>query len=78
MNNSESNQEFKVGDTVRLKSGGPLMTITIANYDGKRRFYCQWFTKDEDAARESYFPPDALQLVVKPHKKGTAKSKGNL
>jgi len=70
MNNSKSNQEFKVGDTVRLKSGGPLMTIMITNYDGKRHFYCQWFTKDEDKVREGYFPPDSLQLVVKSHKKG--------
>jgi len=62
MDNSKSNQEFKKGDTVQLKSGGPIMTI--ANYDGKRYFRCLWFTKDEDKVRDGYFPPDSLKLFV--------------
>ena len=39
-----SNQ-FKEGDTVRLKSGGPLMTIeSIDEYiDGKTKAKCTWF-----------------------------------
>ena len=41
MSNSESNQEFKSGDTVQLKSGGPIMTID--SYDSKRYFRCKWF-----------------------------------
>ena len=77
MNNNKSNQKFKNGDTVRLKSGGPLMTIS--NYNDKGHLYCLWFSKDEDKVRDGYFPLDSLQLVVvKPHKKGTVKSKGNL
>lgn len=58
MDNSKSNQEFKIGDTVQLKSGGPIMTIV--SYDGKRYFRCLWFTGDEDKVREGYFPPDSL------------------
>jgi len=59
MDNNKSNQELKSGDTVQLKSGGPLMTI--ASYDGKRNFYCLWFTKDEDKVRDGFFPPDSLE-----------------
>jgi len=71
MDNNKPNQEFKSGDTVQLKSGGPIMTI--ASYDGKKYFKCLWFTQDEDKVREDFFPPDSLQLFVKPHKKGTVK-----
>ena len=73
MNNNKSNQEFKIGDTVKLKSGGPLMTIFKYDYDTKE-FVCRWFV--EGKTEDGYFPPDSLQLAVK--KKGTAKNKGNL
>ena len=36
--------ELKVGDTVRLKSGGPLMTIE--SIEDKKAF-CNWFSNDE-------------------------------
>ncbi len=35
---------FEVGDTVRLKSGGPLMTISWIDEDEVR---CEWFVADE-------------------------------
>ena len=73
MDNSKPNQEFNPGDTVQLKLGGPIMTIANSSYDGKRSFYCLWFTKDEDKVRDGYFPPDSLQLYVNPRKKGTVK-----
>ena len=36
--------ELKVGDTVRLKSGGPLMTIESIE---DNRAFCNWFSNDE-------------------------------
>jgi uncharacterized protein YodC (DUF2158 family) len=36
---------FKVGDTVRLKSGGPLMTVTSIQPDGT--VWCEWFDKSD-------------------------------
>jgi uncharacterized protein YodC (DUF2158 family) len=52
---------FKVGDTVRLKSGGPLMTIeSIAPYPGGGlRAFCVWFEKNEQ--KRGNFPPEALE-----------------
>jgi uncharacterized protein YodC (DUF2158 family) len=35
--------KFKVGETVRLKSGGPLMTVSIAEHDDDT--WCMWFDK---------------------------------
>jgi uncharacterized protein YodC (DUF2158 family) len=34
--------DYKVGDIVQLKSGGPKMTIN-GNKDSNGRFYCSWF-----------------------------------
>ena len=64
MSNNKSNQALKIGDTVELKSGGPLMTIEEYK---KGSFICQWFWEGE--VNRGYFPPDSLRLVVK--KKGT-------
>ncbi len=37
---------FNIGDTVQLKSGGPLMTVAYYNHDGQ--CVCNWFNnKDE-------------------------------
>ena len=72
MNNDKSNQKFKIGDTVELKSGGPTMTVdSITEETGE--IYCKWFAGEYDKVYHDYFQPGALQLVVKPHKKGTVK-----
>lgn len=34
--------EFKIGDTVQLKSGGPIMTIETIN-KGEGMAWCVWF-----------------------------------
>lgn len=39
-------EDFKVGDVVRLKSGGPNMTIEMdaeSNYESKGQIRCVWF-----------------------------------
>jgi uncharacterized protein YodC (DUF2158 family) len=35
--------ELNVGDRVRLKSGGPVMTISEGNYGDGSSVLCQWF-----------------------------------
>lgn len=44
--------EFKKGDTVQLKSGGPIMTIQdLGEYDYiQDGAYCVWFTRGEKSA----------------------------
>ncbi len=43
-------EEIKVGDVVRLKSGGPKMTVSQVGtrdyYDGQFA-WCDWFTQDK-------------------------------
>ena len=59
MDNNESSQEFKIGDVVKLKSGGPTMTVNNIEENGE--IYCQWFAGGYDKAREGYFPPNSLE-----------------
>jgi uncharacterized protein YodC (DUF2158 family) len=37
--------QFEIGDVVRLKSGGPLMTVIKLESDGQ--VICQWFEKNQ-------------------------------
>lgn len=52
--------DFKVGDTVRLKSGGPLMTISGVGENpssGSRDenyWRCEWFDKDQKSHMQSF------------------------
>ena len=52
---------FKVGDVVKLKSGGPLMTVTgkSTGPDRPALFTCAWFDK-EHREHTSAYPADAL------------------
>lgn len=52
---------FKIGDTVQLKSGGPLMTVHAM--DGAQAT-CVWFEKAE--RKEGVFSQETLELVNKP------------
>jgi uncharacterized protein YodC (DUF2158 family) len=50
---------IQAGSVVKLKSGGPAMTVTrVANEQGTVFVYCTWFvgTKKE----QGHFPPEAL------------------
>lgn len=53
--------EFKVGDVVRLKSGG--LKMTIATIDGKD-IYCKWFDKDT-TLKDDYFVKEMLEKLIK-------------
>jgi uncharacterized protein YodC (DUF2158 family) len=52
---------FKKGDTVRLKSGGPLMTV-VAEVDDYGSYgsgvKCQWF--DGKRREEAIFDPESI------------------
>jgi len=39
-------EEFNSGDVVKLKSGGPLMTVMEIDKK-KQKVLCCWFNKDE-------------------------------
>lgn len=52
-----SNTQFKVGDVVKLRSGGPKMTISAAR-DNSGDYTCVWF---KGASREvGYFKDEIL------------------
>jgi uncharacterized protein YodC (DUF2158 family) len=53
--------QFKVGDVVRLKSGGPAMTVSFKNVDGD--WVCVWFDKD-GKKQASSFTPECLAPAV--------------
>jgi uncharacterized protein YodC (DUF2158 family) len=52
---------FKPGDIVRLKSGGPVMTVERVEDEGAGKIfvYCVWF---DDKAKQTrgHFRPEAL------------------
>lgn len=52
---------LKVGDTARLKSGGPLMTVESIRSDlgDDASILCVWFVKEE--IKNGWFSPAALQ-----------------
>ena len=53
-------EKFKVGDVVRLKSGGPNMTV-LANEEDIDFIICQWF--DGEELKDGNFSPESLELV---------------
>lgn len=56
-----SQSKFAVGDIVKLKSGGPEMTVQSQPDPPGKMYQCQWFAgKKLESGR---FPPDSLELV---------------
>ena len=53
--------QFKPGDIVKLKSGGPAMTVTqiVTTDRGRLQVWCKWF--DDNRLTENFFPPEALE-----------------
>jgi uncharacterized protein YodC (DUF2158 family) len=58
-------EELKVGDTVQLKSGGPVMTIIkIGDYSSKGikvGAWCEWFDEKKEKKGDVF----SLQTLVK-------------
>jgi uncharacterized protein YodC (DUF2158 family) len=54
---------FKPGDIVRLKSGGPNMTVDKSGTDsfGRERVWVEWFDENKKTSRDT-FGPDSLVL----------------
>ncbi len=64
MSNSESSQKLKIGNVVKLKSGGPKMTVDGFSSNTKDP-QCVWFSGEHfDKVESYYFSPDSLQLIV--------------
>jgi uncharacterized protein YodC (DUF2158 family) len=53
---------FEIGQIIRLKSGGPKMTVKSA--DGDAVWACQWFDRNGKLHSDS-FPEDMLDIFVK-------------
>ena len=54
-------RQFKRGDVVKLRSGGPLMTVEDIEDDGKI-VSCDFFTKEELFIEKRPFYPEQLIL----------------
>ncbi len=55
-------KKFSVGDVVRLKSGGPNMTIIETEKISEQYVTCQWFDGDNKPQKEN-FRKEALILA---------------
>lgn len=53
-------QQFKLGDIARLKSGGPPMTVNYIS-DKRESVECVWFD-DKEERQNSDFNPNTLQM----------------
>ena len=60
---SDNATQFQVGDVVRLKSGGPDMTVKRLMGVGVD---CVWFQGDDRLAEVTWFESDLLTRVENP------------
>jgi uncharacterized protein YodC (DUF2158 family) len=56
-----TNREFKVGDIVVLKSGGPNMTIKSIPTETGTSYTCQWFAGKK--LEQGVFPENSIKKV---------------
>ena len=55
--------EFKKGDVVQLKAGGPKMTVLIVRtFTGTTQVDCEWLV--DDKPQRSSYPPEALAKAL--------------
>lgn len=53
--------EFNIGDTVVLKSDGPVMTVVELDVGTNHEVGCRWY--EGKKFQIDYFPPAALRLA---------------
>ena len=53
--------KFAVGDIVKLKSGGPEMTVQTLPDSPIKYYKCQWFAGKK--LESGNFPADSIELV---------------
>jgi uncharacterized protein YodC (DUF2158 family) len=56
--------QVKPGDVVRLKSGGPAMTVTgLGGPSGSHLLLCKWFDEKEGRFLQDEFTPASLMAA---------------
>lgn len=58
-----ADQEFKPGDVVRLKSGGPKMTIAFKYVNDDNNYMCTWWVETTSQFGEKSFEGATLVKV---------------
>ena len=60
--------DFQIGDVVKLKSGGPKMTVTGTGKDmyGKPTVVCTWFAQHDTKRETGVFPVETVEAVTEP------------
>jgi len=62
-------EEFKVGEIVQLKSGGPKMMVNSVDGATTNSIWCQWFAGNK--LESGSFNPESLKKVAEDEKTGT-------
>lgn len=53
---------MKEGDVVKLKSGGPKMTVAKIDQDARFPITCQWFKEGYEVAEDT-FTVESLEVI---------------
>jgi uncharacterized protein YodC (DUF2158 family) len=53
-------KDWKIGDVVKLRSGGPKMTVINVPTDSSGDVFCVWFPEGGTHPVKDSFPPEAL------------------
>ena len=57
------------GKSVRLKAGGPLMTVeSVQTVGGKAIVHCVWFDHDHNEKRAAYPEAELVEALTRPSK----------
>lgn len=62
---SDEKEQWKAGDVVQLKSGGPIMTVW-GNVKDTQRVLCLWFSENSEKPIDGTFLPVMLKRYEEP------------